>query len=141
MRIVNGAITEFAHKEFSPNILPRIMHDNEVHDTNGFAREFPYAQGNVAGATTFNRAYGSIIAATLTGNPTVTLTVGSRRGETLELRLTQDITGSRTATWPSNFKKAGGSLVLSTTANATDIVTMRWDSVNWIEVSRALNVF
>jgi hypothetical protein len=49
-------------------------------------------------------------------------------------------TGSRTATWPSNFKKAGGGLVLSTTANAVDIVTMRWDGSSWIEVSRALNV-
>ncbi len=48
--------------------------------------------------------------------------------------------GSRTATWPSNLKKAGGSLTLSTTANAQDIVVMRWSGSDWVEVSRALNV-
>lgn len=38
-------------------------------------------------------------------------------------------------------QEGGGSLALSTTANAQDIVTMRWDgSGNWVEVSRALNV-
>jgi hypothetical protein len=30
--------------------------------------------------------------------------------------------------------------MLSTTAGAQDIVTMKWDGGAWIEVSRALNV-
>jgi hypothetical protein len=98
-----------------------------------------YAQGNVSGATTFNRLNGSTITAMLTGNITVTLTNGVAKGDTLELILTQDATGSRTATWPSNFKKAGGSMTLSTGANAVDVIKMVWDGTNWREVSRALN--
>lgn len=140
LHLVNGALTSFANKQFVANILPRVMYGNEVIDTNGISREFPYAQGSVTGATAFNRVNGETITATLTGAITVTLTAGLHKGETLALRLTQDATGSRTATWPSNFKKSGGTLILSTTANATDIIAMRWDSVSWIEVSRALNV-
>jgi len=78
--------------------------------------------------------------ATLTGNVTITLTTSLVLGTQLRLVLTQDATGSRTATWPSNFKKAGGSLVLSTLANAQDTVTMRWSGSDWVEVGRALNV-
>lgn len=101
---------------------------------------FLYAQGNVTGATTFNRANGQQITATLTGNITVTLTAGQIPGDELVLELTQDATGSRTVTWPANFKKAGGSLTLSTAAGAVDVIKAAWDGTNWVEVSRALNV-
>lgn len=106
----------------------------------GLKRDRFHAQGNVTGATTFNREDGHTITATLTGNITVTLTNGVKKGETLTLKLTQDGTGNRTVTWPSNFKKAGGSLTLSTGASAVDMITMQWDGTNWNEVSRALNV-
>lgn len=99
-----------------------------------------YSQGNVTGATTFNRVNGQHISATLTGSITVTLSDGGYRGDTLTLKLTQDGTGNRTATWPSKFKKAGGSLTLSTSAAAVDVITMQWDGTNWNEVSRALDV-
>lgn len=99
-----------------------------------------YAQGNVTGATTFNRANGSLISATLTGDITVTMTAGINEGDTLTLRLTQDGTGSRLVTWPSNFKKAGGTLTLTTTAAAVDVIEARYDGTNWVEVSRSLNV-
>ena len=72
------------------------------------------ARGNITGATTFNRSLGRKFTATLTGNITVTLTSGTIAGDRLTLVLTQDGTGSRTVTWPSNFKKAGGTLTLST---------------------------
>jgi hypothetical protein len=98
-----------------------------------------YAQGNVTGATTFNRANGSQITATLIGNITVTLTAGIAVGDTLNLALTQDGTGSRTITWPGNFKKAGGTLTASTSAGAVDDIYMTWDGSNWREVSRSLN--
>jgi hypothetical protein len=39
-----------------------------------------------------------------------------------------------------HFKKAGGTLTLSTGAGQTDVITARWDGTNWVEVSRALNV-
>jgi parallel beta-helix repeat protein len=110
-----------------------------VHSNRGFNPNNLHAQGNVTGATTFNRANGDKITATLTGNITVTLTSGTLVGAELELILTQDATGSRTASWPSNFKKAGGTLTLSTGANAVDVIKMVWDGTNWREVSRALN--
>ena len=98
-----------------------------------------YQQGNVTGSTTFTRQSGAHITATLVGAITVTLISGVGKGDELVLELTQDAIGSRTATWPSNFKKAGGTLTLSTAANAVDTITMRWDGTNWREVSRAMN--
>jgi hypothetical protein len=99
-----------------------------------------YSLGNITGATLLSLYNGDIQQATLTGNITVTLQAGYIDGATLILELTQDGTGSRTVTWPSNFKKAGGALALSTAANAVDVITMRWDTNNWVEVSRSLNV-
>lgn len=111
-----------------------------VRDNIGVNPDCIYAQGNVTGATTFNRVNGSHITATLTGNITVTLTAGVNEGDTLVLELTQDGTGSRIVTWPGNFKKAGGALVLSVGAAAVDIIKMQWDGTNWIEISRSLNI-
>jgi len=139
--VPNGTFTSgLIYRELGNEQIPRLIEGNILHDLTGITCEFPYAQGNVNNATTFNVANGAIITATFTANITVTFIAGTIKGQTLELRLTQDATGSRTVTWPSNFKKAGGGLVLSTMANAQDIVTVRWDSVNWVEVSRALNV-
>ena len=54
------------------------------------------------------------------------------------LVLTQDAAGGRTLAWPTNAKLAGGTLTLSVTANAVDVVRLVWDGTNWREVSRAL---
>lgn len=98
---------------------------------------YTYSQGNVTGATTFNRKNGDVILATLTGNITVTLTSGTAPGERLTLVLTQDGTGSRTASWPGTAKFAlGGTYVLTTTAAAVDTITFVWDGTNWREISR-----
>lgn len=130
---------------FTASSYRRVRHDNFSSATIASGDEVNlekagYSQGNVTGVTTFNVINGEVLKATLTGNITVTLTSGDYTGQMLELRLTQDGTGSRTATWPSNFKKAGGTLTLTATVGATDTVVMRWDSTNWMEVSRALNV-
>jgi len=111
-----------------------------VKNNGAFNPDVLYAQDNVTGAITFNRANGSTITATLTGNITPTLTNGKALNDTLTLKLTQDATGSRTVTWPSNFKKAGGALTLSTGVSAIDVIQMRWDGTNWVEVSRAINL-
>jgi hypothetical protein len=122
-------------------ILPGVTYDTLVNGQNiVLGSNTSYSQGNITGATTFNSYNGTTIYATLTGNVTATISNGSHKGEVLRLALTQDGTGSRTITWPSNFKKAGGSLTLSTAASATDIVTMQYNGTNWIEVSRSLNV-
>lgn len=99
------------------------------------------AIGNISGSVTADVSLGNYYKATLTGNVTTfTLTAAVLPGTLFVLELTQDGTGSRTLAWPANFKKAGGALVISTAAGATDIITMRHDGTNWVEISRALNV-
>ena len=44
----------------------------------------------------------------------------SGRATTLELVLTQDATGGRTATWPGSVRWSGGAPTLTTTANAVN---------------------
>jgi len=110
-----------------------------VKNNNGINPDKIYAQGNVTGATTFNRANGRVITATLTGNVTTTLTSGKADGDDLTLILTQDATGGRTLSIPSNLKPAnGGTLILSVSANAVDVIKLVWDGTNWREVSRAI---
>lgn len=64
---------------------------------------------------------------TMTGNCTFTITGAvSGRVTTLELYLTQDGTGGRTATWPASVKWDGGTApTLSTTAAAVDCIVLR----------------
>jgi hypothetical protein len=77
---------------------------------------------------------------TLTGNITSftftapVLTAGYIKR--LTLRLTQDGTGSRTATgWPASVKFAGGtSPTLTTTASKSDIITFDYDGTNYYGV-------
>lgn len=52
------------------------------------------------------------------------------------LILVQDATGGRTATWPASVLWPGGSPpVLSTAANAVDIVSMIYDGVDFYAVA------
>ncbi len=136
----NGTISTHLYKQNSANIAPRRIYNNEIHDSSGVTTEFTATLGNKTGACTIDPSLGIVQTATLTGGITLTLTSGTYKGQTLELRLTQDATGSRTATWPSNFKKAGGSLTLTTTANAIDVIRMSWDGSSWNEVGRSLNL-
>lgn len=47
------------------------------------------------------------------------------RAQTIMIRITQDATGSRIATWPASFKWAGGTTgALSTPANAIDVLAI-----------------
>lgn len=57
------------------------------------------------------------------------------------IKLTQDGTGSRTVTWPSNVDWAGGSApTLTITANAVDLIKLvKYPGDNWIGSSQ-LNV-
>lgn len=49
----------------------------------------------------------------------------SGKAQTIMVRITQDATGSRVATWPSSFKWAGGTAgVLSTAANSVDVLAI-----------------
>lgn len=108
-------------------------------NNDGFNPDRTYVQGNVTGATTFNRINGKIITATLTGNITATVTSGPAIGDELILVLTQDGTGGRTATWPGNVKLRQGGFTLSTAAAAVDSITLRWDGTNWYEITRGMD--
>jgi hypothetical protein len=108
--------------------------------TTSIIEKIPYNQGSVTGATTFDIVNGETISATLTGNITVTFGAGDYVGQEMTLTLTQDSTGSRTVTWPANFKKAGGTLTLSTGANTIDTIRCQWDGVNWLERFRLMGL-
>lgn len=71
---------------------------------------------------------------TMTGNCTITMTAPTNIGR-YQLKLIQDGTGSRTATFsPTPKVPSGTSLTLSTGANQYDIVTMYWDGSNYSAV-------
>lgn len=100
-----------------------------------------YNQGSVSGAVTFSRSNGQIVKATATGNITSTIPISGQKGSILILQITQDATGGRTISKPSNVKLIGGAFSPSAGAGAVDSWTLRnADGTNWVEVSRALNV-
>lgn len=85
-----------------------------------------HAVGNSGTALTVDAGAnaGPVKTITMTGNCTLTFSaVTSGRLVTMDLLLTQDATGGRTATWPSSVKWSGGAPVLSTTASARDWLT------------------
>lgn len=98
-----------------------------------------FNHGDQSGAFGIGRYNAENIRIRLTGNMTLSITAGKFIGDEINLILEQDGTGSRLMTWPSNFKKVGGTLTLSTAAGAIDVIKMKWDGTNWREVSRALN--
>jgi Right handed beta helix region len=113
--------------------------NNSVFNNYGVNPQGSHPVGNIAGSAVFDRVNGSVQTATLTGNvDTVTITAGQNVGDKLMLVLAQDANGARTITWPANAKLAGGTLTLSVTANAVDVVGLAWDGTHWCEVSRAL---
>ena len=118
------------------NTSPTISIDNNI----GANPIWTNAQGNISGAVVFSRQNGDKITATLTGTVSANLPAAITPGDTLTLELKQDSTGARTITWPANFKKAGGTLTLSTQPGALDLIHMTWDGTNWNEISRSLSV-
>ena len=78
---------------------------------------------------------------TLTANTTFDAPTQMVDGAFYSLIIIQDGTGSRTASWNTVFKWAGGTApTLTTTAAAKDIFVWRSDGTNMYEVGRQLNV-
>nr|ANO58168.1 putative tail fiber protein [uncultured Gammaproteobacteria bacterium] len=78
---------------------------------------------------------------TLTANTTFDAPTNLKDGGFYSITLIQDGTGSRTASWNTVFKWAGGTApTLTTTASAKDIMVFRSDGTNMYEVGRQLNV-
>jgi len=78
---------------------------------------------------------------TLGGNRTFNAPSNHAAGLVCVLTIIQDSTGSRTATFNSAYKFAGGSApTLTTTASARDILVFMSDGTNLREIGRSLNV-
>jgi parallel beta-helix repeat protein len=113
---------------------------NVVKNNTNWNPDVFYSQGNVTGATIFDRKNGYHVLATATGNITTTVTNGKTTGDELVLEIKQDTTGGRTISKPSNVKLVGGAFSPTATANATDVWSLRWDGTSWVETGRSLNV-
>jgi len=88
------------------------------------------------GTTTINWGSGNKMHFTFgAANETFTFTAPSKPGNFL-LKMVQDGTGSRTATWPATVKWAGGTApTLTTTASAIDIISFYFDGTNYYGVA------
>lgn len=88
-------------------------------------REGIQAHSTTGTTETIDLANGSVHSATLDANCTFTFTGSVASWAcSFTLVLKQDATGNRTATWPASVKwPTGTAPVLSTTANATDVLT------------------
>lgn len=84
----------------------------------------PVAVTFSATAMTINCALSNVFTIGMTANVTTAPTLSNPKdGQTINVFLTQDATGSRTMTWPTSFKWAGGAAgVLSTTASSVDLL-------------------
>lgn len=90
-----------------------------------------YDNGNSGTAQTIDWRRGNKQLSTLTGNATFTF-IDPDGPCNLMFRLLQDGTGSRTASWPSAVKWAGGTApTLTTTASAMDIIAFYFDGTNY----------
>lgn len=74
---------------------------------------------------------------TATSSFTMANPTGLLAGQTLNFWITQDATGSRVVTWGAAYQAAGGSstLVLSTAANAKDLVSCQSDTTSTLTCS------
>jgi hypothetical protein len=89
------------------------------------------ALGNITGAVAIDFTQGDIFTGTLTGNVTFSWVNPPAAGfiQDAELRLTQDGTGGRNATWPAGTKSPGAAgFVLTQAAGATDYVGIALES-------------
>jgi hypothetical protein len=96
-----------------------------------FAHTAPVVVTFSATAMVFNCALSNVFTVAMTANVTVAPTyTNPKDGQTINIFLTQDATGSRTITWGSSVKIAGGATqgVLSTAANSVDLAVLTYRS-------------
>ena len=97
------------------------------------------AAASTGTAYTVANTAASILDLTLTGNCVLTYPAPSGGGQ-FTLFLKQDATGSRTVTWPSSVRWAGGTApTLTTTAGRTDVVAFLSDGTYWLGFVGGLN--
>lgn len=98
----------------------------------GHAQTAPVAGSSTGGVLTLDMTESNVFTSTLTEN-VVTLTLNNpAQGQTVNMLLTQDSTGSRLMTWPASFKWPGGTAsVLSTNSNAVDLLVITYIGTDW----------
>lgn len=96
--------------------------------------------GSVSGTVTFDISTGNFFTSTFTGNVTAVMPSGID-GAVMRWVIQQGGSGSNTLTLPANCK-VSGTLVLSTTVNAVDLLTFVYDNTTskWRESGRSLSV-
>lgn len=117
--------SEFATKTFAQNFADNELTRPELKDYS----ESINALGNQSGTVTVDMEDGNHATMTLTGNVT-TLTISNPPSSgslgILTLQVKQDATGSRSFSWPSAVKWAGGTApTITSTATRTDIYVLR----------------
>lgn len=87
-----------------------------------------------SGALTIDTNDSNVFKVTMTENVTSFSLSNVSDGQTIRVRFTQDATGSRTISWPASFKWEGSAPVLSTAANAVDLLTATYysDTAVWL---------
>ena len=100
-------------------------------EVEGHAYSQEIDNGNSSTADTIDWTAGNFQKSTLTDDCTYTFTAPTGT-TTLILKLIQDGTGSRVATFPASVKWSGGTApTLTTTANAIDIISFYYDGTNY----------
>jgi hypothetical protein len=97
------------------------------------AKRFVLTNNSISSNTTtaMDLSAGNVITINMTGNIT-TLNINNPSIGTYLIKFVQDATGSRTITFPSAWKWAGGiTPLLTTTAYKLDIVTLIYDGTNY----------
>ena len=98
----------------------------------GHAQTAPVAGSSTGGVLTLDMTESNVFTSTLTEN-VVTLTLSNpAQGQTVNILLTQDVTGSRTMAWPGSFKWPGGTAsVLSTNPSSVDLLVVSYIGTSW----------
>jgi hypothetical protein len=110
-----------------------------VRGNNLIGEVLEYSYSSSGTSLTINWNNGNKQAVTLTGNCTFTFTAPTVMVASLNLRLIQDSTGSRTVTWPAGVLWPGKvPAVLTTTAGGIDIISCYYNGTNYY-CSPALN--
>ena len=90
-----------------------------------------YANGNSGATPTVNWSNGNLQSITLnSATVTVSFTAPTYPGP-LTLYVTQDATGGRSVTWPTIKWSGAVPGVITTTASATDVVTLQYDGTSY----------
>ena len=111
----------------------KVDRDGNIPFTQGAWFDAEYDNGNSGASKTIDWNNGKYQVITLTADTvTISFTDPSPGVGSVQLRIVQDGTGSRTITWPGTVLWSGGTApTLTTTASAEDIVTLFYNDTNY----------